>query len=160
MRTGVELGFSEYKGWRTLHLFGADTWEPSLTSLSLTLHVQPVSKSCQLQLHNTFRIQPFLTTSTATTIAQATMSCHLDNCKNLLTFPFPISHAPSPHRSILHTAVSQGNIYHLTREGSHLLLLSYCMSPLLKSKLHEDKVFYFCSLLSIFLEARAVPSYI
>ena len=89
----------------------------------LSLRIQSVSKSCQLQLQNPFRIQPSLITSTATTLAQATISSYLDNIKNLLTFLFPILHAPkSPSQSIFHTAVSQRNIYHLTEEDSYLFV--------------------------------------
>ena len=121
-RTGVELDFSQHKAWRTLSLWGG-----YLNALLYSLHVQSVSKSCQLQLENPFRIQPFLITSTATTLDQATTSSHLDNSKNLHSFLFPISHAPKSPKSVYFPHSSQSE-QHLSPDRRGQLLV-YCLSP-------------------------------
>lgn len=119
MRTGVEWGFSQYKWWRTLS--GTDNWVPSLTIFSLSLHLQSLSKSCQLQLQNTFRVPPLLITSTAATLSNHyQLSPEQQEPPHL---PIPISHAlNSPPLSIFHTAVSHRNIYHPTEETTTCLL--------------------------------------
>lgn len=124
-RTAVELGFFTAQGLRTLSLFEVDTWTPPFLP-SLPFHVQSVSKSYQLQLQNPFRIPPFLITSTATTLAQATTSSHLDNSKNLLSPSCSQSHIPpkSPSQSIFHTAVRETFITWQKRTVTCLLSVS------------------------------------
>lgn len=140
MRTGVELDFSGYKGWKTdwgwyLHVL--------LNSLSLTLQVQSVSKSYQLQLQNPFRTQPFLTTSTATMQAWGPLSVLTSTIARASTFLFP-SHMPrSLPQSILHTAVSQSG-KHVSPDRTVTCLLSVSPQKKVSSMKARSSIFGLC----------------
>lgn len=141
MRTGAEVDFSGYKGWKTL--FGADTCMSSLTPLSLTLQVQSVSKSYQLQLQNPFRTQPFLTTSTATMQARGPLSVLTSTIARTSTFLFP-SHMPrSLPQSILHTVVSQSG-KHFSSDRTVTCLLSVSPRKKVSSMKARSSIFGLC----------------